>query len=133
VQQRSAVRSWPSGPGRQVLAVTAVLPRFLTAPLFRRRHRTWGATDEEVAAAMPGDVWYADDLLDNFARPSTRELVPVLQDLHLGQWLAMVPRPTERTAFVVDGFVVPEWLLWRTPNRTPATSGPAPGCWSRCS
>jgi hypothetical protein len=139
--------------GRQVGVAAADLPRFLAAPLFRRRHHTWGATEEEVAAAMPGDEllpdaqyrttraitiaatadevwpwlvqvgyrragWYADDLLDNFARPSARELVPELQDLHLGQWLAMVPRPTERTAFVVDGFVVPEWLLWRTPNRT---------------
>ena len=61
--------------------------------------------------------WYANDLLDNFALPSAREIVPELQDIHVGQWLAMVPRPTERTAFVVDGFVAPEWLLWRTPNR----------------
>ena len=30
----------------------------------------------------------------------------------------MVPRPSERTAFRVDGFVASEWLLWRTPNRT---------------
>ena len=30
----------------------------------------------------------------------------------------MVPRPSERTAFRVDDFVAPEWLLWRTPNRT---------------
>ena len=138
---------------RQVRDVLGDVPRFLTAPLLRRRHRTWGATPEEVAAAMPGDgllpraqyrctraitiaatpeeVWpwlvqvgyrragfYADDLLDDFARPSARVIVPELQDLHAGQWLAMVPRPSERTAFRVDGFVAPEWLLWRTPNRT---------------
>ena len=30
------------------------LPRFVTAPLARRRHRTWGATRAEVAAPMPG-------------------------------------------------------------------------------
>jgi hypothetical protein len=133
--------------------VLADVPRFLTAPLLRRRHLTWGATAAEVAAAMPGDAllpraqyrstraitvaappeqvwpwlvqvgygrggWYADDLLDDFARASAREIVPALQDLHAGQRLAMVPRPSERTAFVVDGFAVPEELLWRTPNRT---------------
>jgi len=30
----------------------------------------------------------------------------------------MVPRPSERTAFVVDSFEEPLWLLWRTPNRS---------------
>ena len=30
----------------------------------------------------------------------------------------MVPRPSERTAFMVDSFEEPEWLLWRTPNRS---------------
>jgi hypothetical protein len=80
--------------------------------------------------APPGDVWpwlvqvgyrragwYAGDLLDNFARPSIRRIVPELQDLRVGQWLSMVPRPSERTAFVVDSFQEPEWLL-RTPNRS---------------
>jgi hypothetical protein len=61
--------------------------------------------------------WYAGDLLDNFARPSIRWIAPELQDLHAGQWLAMVPWPTERTAFVVDSFARGRWLLWRTPNR----------------
>jgi hypothetical protein len=139
--------------GRQVLAVVGDLPRFLAAPLHRRRHRTWGATAEEVAAPMPGDDllpraqyrstraitiaappaevwpwlvqvgwrrggWYADDLLDNFARPSARTVHPEFQDLHLGQQLAFVPRASERTAFRVEGFAVAEWLLWRTPNRS---------------
>ena len=62
--------------------------------------------------------WYADDLLDNLARPSAREIVPELQDLRAGQWLPMVPTPSKRTAFVVDGFTEPSWLLWRSPNRT---------------
>jgi hypothetical protein len=143
----------PSVLVRQVADVLADVPRFLAAPLLRHWHRTWGATEEEIAATMPGDdllpraqyrctraitisatpdeVWpwlvqvgygrggfYADDLLDDFARPSARVIVPELQDIHVGQWLAMVPRPSERTAFRVDGFVAPQWLLWRTPNRT---------------
>jgi len=62
--------------------------------------------------------WYANDLLDNFARPSAREIIPQLQDLHVGQWLAWVPWPSERSALVVDSFVAPEWLLWRSPNRS---------------
>jgi hypothetical protein len=61
---------------------------------------------------------YSDDLLDNFTRPSAREVVPELQDQRVGQWLAMVPRPSDRTAFAVDGFARPSWLLWRTPNRS---------------
>ena len=62
--------------------------------------------------------WYAGDLLDNFARPSVRHIIPELQDQRVGQWLYMVPKPSERTAFVVDSFAVPSWLLWRTPNRS---------------
>ena len=139
--------------GRQVVDVIGDLPRFLAAPLLRHWHRTWGATEEEVAASMPGDDllpraqyrctraitiaatpaevwpwlvqvgwrragWYADDLLDNFGRPSAREIIPELQDLHVGQWLAWGPGASERTAFRVDGFVAHEWLLWRAPNRT---------------
>jgi hypothetical protein len=148
---------------RELQDVAGDLPRYLAAPWRRRRHRTWGATPEEVAAEMPGDAlfpraqyrctravtigaapeqvwpwlvqvgcgragWYAADLLDNFGRPSARELVPELQDLHVGQWLSMVPRPSERTAFVVDGYSRPSWLLWRTPNRSWAWRlSPLPG------
>jgi hypothetical protein len=138
---------------RQLGPVLVDLPLFLVSPLMRRRHRTWGATPDEVAATMPGDEllpraqyrstraitvdappgevwpwlvqvgyrragWYANDLLDNFARPSAREIHPELQDLHVGQWLAWIPWPTERSAFVVDGYAEPEWLLWRSPNRS---------------
>ena len=60
--------------------------------------------------------WYADDLLDDLAHPSAREIVPELQDLEVGRWLPMSPRPTETTAFVVDSFEAPRWMLWRTPS-----------------
>jgi hypothetical protein len=138
---------------RQLRDVISDVPLFLVTPLLRPWHRRWGATTEEMEAAMPGDHllpraqyrctraitvcvppeevwpwlvqvgvgragWYADDLLDNFARPSARELLPDLQDIHVGQRLPWIPHPSARTAFVVDSFEAPEWLLWRTPNRT---------------
>ncbi len=52
-RERAAVR------GKQLVRglvdVVAALPLFLTAPLCRRRHLRWGATDAEVAGAMPGN------------------------------------------------------------------------------
>ena len=46
----------------------ADVPRFLAAPLIRRRHLRWGATDDEVAATLPGD--------DRIPSPTTSPLVP---------------------------------------------------------
>jgi hypothetical protein len=138
---------------RQLRDVVADLPRFLTAPLRRRRHRTWGATPAEITATMPGDDllpraqyrstraitiaatpalvwpwlvqvgcgragWYADDLLDNFAYPSARRIIPELQHLEVGQWLPMVLKPSERLSFIVDSFDPPHWLLWRSRARS---------------
>ncbi len=47
----------PTGPelAGQIGAVLADLPRFLTAPLYRRRHLCWGAASEEGASSLPGD------------------------------------------------------------------------------
>lgn len=38
-----------------VLDALSGLPLFVTAPLYRRWHTRWGATDEEVRGPMPGD------------------------------------------------------------------------------
>jgi hypothetical protein len=43
---------------RQVGHVLADLPRFLTAPLHRHHHLRWRADQDEVDAALPGDVLY---------------------------------------------------------------------------
>ncbi len=45
---------------RQAGEVAVALPLFLAAPLLRRRHLRWGATDAEVAGAMPGDALIRD-------------------------------------------------------------------------
>ncbi len=139
--------------GHEIGAVIADLPRFATAPLYRRWHQRWGATVEEVAAPMPGDdvihgvafratraitidapptaVWpwlvqvgclragfYSDDLLDNYAHPSAREILLDHQRLEIGQWVPMSPTPTEATAFKVAGFEEKRWLLWQQPLST---------------
>ena len=63
--------------------------------------------------------YYSNDLLDNLARPSAREIVPELQHLEIGQWVPMAPtQPSETTALRVDGFEVDRWLLWRKPDST---------------
>jgi hypothetical protein len=137
----------------ELRTVAADLPLLLSAPLYRRWHLRWGATQAEVSATMPGDdllpdaqyrttraitiaappqaVWpwlvqvgclragfYSNDLLDNFAHPSARELLPTLQNLEVGQWVSMSPTPTEQTAFKVDDYEVNRWLLWRKPEST---------------
>ena len=40
---------------RAVLDALCGLPLFVTAPVYRHWHLHWGATDDEVATAMPGD------------------------------------------------------------------------------
>jgi hypothetical protein len=40
---------------RAVAEVVVGTPRFATAPLVRRWHLRWGATDQEVSSVMPGD------------------------------------------------------------------------------
>lgn len=64
--------------------------------------------------------WYSHDLLDNLGRPSATTIEPTLQDLQVGQWVPMSPKPppTERTAFRVDSFEVDRWLLWAKPDST---------------
>jgi hypothetical protein len=41
--------------GHAILDALSGLPLFATAPLYRRWHLRWGATDEEVQGSMPGD------------------------------------------------------------------------------
>jgi hypothetical protein len=138
---------------RQLREAGSDLSRCLVAPLRRSRHCTWGATEAEVAAPMPGDDllahpqyrstravtidappeavwpwliqvgcdragWYANDLLDNFGHPSSRRILPEFQHIEVGQWLTMVPEPSQKRSFIVDGFSKPDWLLWRTPIRS---------------
>ena len=62
--------------------------------------------------------WYSNDLLDNLAHPSAEELIPELQDLHIGQWVPMSPTPSETTAFKVASFEPHRSLVWEQPVST---------------
>jgi len=62
--------------------------------------------------------FYSNDLLDNLAHPSAREIIDEFQHLTVGQWVSMSPTPTETTALKVDSFAVNRWLLWRKPDST---------------
>ena len=41
--------------GRGIVEALGAVPLFVAAPLYRRWHLRWGATDEEIRGAMPGD------------------------------------------------------------------------------
>ena len=51
VERDTSERKIASG----VCDVVVAAPLFITAPLYRRWHLRWGATDAEVAGEMPGD------------------------------------------------------------------------------
>jgi hypothetical protein len=59
----------PRRIGRSILDVVVASPLFVTAPLWRRWHQRWGATDQEVRAPMPGD-----DLLAKASFNATRAI-----------------------------------------------------------
>ena len=64
--------------------------------------------------------WYSNDLLDNLGHPSAMTILPAFQQLEVGQWVPMSPKPppTERTALRVDSFEIDKWLLWTKPDST---------------
>jgi hypothetical protein len=59
-QTAQRTRSAERRIGRGLLELLPALPAFVLAPVFRRRHMRWGATDAEVAAPMAGDDIVAD-------------------------------------------------------------------------
>jgi len=69
----------------EIGTVVADLPRFATAPLHRRRHLRWGATDAEVAAPMPGD-----EVIDDVAYLATRAITIDAAPSAVWPWLVQV-------------------------------------------
>lgn len=84
------LRAWTPRPTRreladEALAVVADLPRFVTAPLYRRHHLTWGATAQECEAAMPGD-----DLVPGAQYVTTRAVTVEAPPHAVWPWLVQV-------------------------------------------
>ena len=69
----------------QVGSVLTDLPLFLTAPLYRRWHRRWGSTADEVASVMPGD-----DLFLKAQFISTRSITIDAPPAAVWPWLVQV-------------------------------------------
>jgi hypothetical protein len=78
-------RATPAELLAQIGAVLADLPRFATAPLYRRWHLRWGATDAELAAPMPGDA-----LLDAAPYRCTRAVWIAAPPAAVWPWLVQV-------------------------------------------
>ena len=119
-------RSWHLGWGATPAEVAAPLPGDQMLPTAQYRTTRAITVDAPARAVWPWLVqvgclragFYSNDLLDNFAHPSARELIPELQHLEVGQWVSMSPTPSETTAFKVADFKVNHWLLWRKPDST---------------
>lgn len=83
------VRAGTGITGTELLAevrdVVVDLPVFLTSPLYRRWHLTWGATPAEVSAAMPGD-----DRVHNAHYLSTRAITVDVPPDRVWPWLVQV-------------------------------------------
>ncbi|MCU1501498.1 MAG: hypothetical protein JWM12_852, partial [Ilumatobacteraceae bacterium] len=64
--------------------------------------------------------WYANDLLDNFGRPSAVTIDSRFQDLRVGQWVPMSPKspPSAHNAMRVQSFEIDRSLLWTKPDGT---------------
>jgi hypothetical protein len=110
--------------GRGILDALSGLPLFVTAPLFRRWHLRWGATDEEVRGSMPGD-----EIVPKASFNATRaitingppEAVCILEEYQtpkIGDWMPMYKKVNETTAFKVKAFDTNRWLLWGKPDST---------------
>jgi hypothetical protein len=77
----------PGSLARELRDALSDVPRFLGAPLVRRRHLRWGATDDEVAAALPGD-----DRVPHPDYVSTRAITIAAPPERVWPWLAQVGR-----------------------------------------
>jgi hypothetical protein len=94
-------------------------------------HARFEATRAIDIAAPPEAVWpwivqigfrragfYSYDLFDNLGRPSADRIVPELQDLDIGDRIAMAEPVTDVTAFRVVAVDPPRSMVWQKPDST---------------
>ena len=76
-------------PVRELARMTAEVlvasPRFLTAPLYRRWHLRWGATDAEVVSAMPGD-----EIVPDASFTATRAITIAAPPEEVWPWIVQI-------------------------------------------
>jgi len=70
---------------RSALDALSGLPLFATAPLYRRWHLRWGATDDEVHGPMPGD-----DLVPRASFNATRGITIAAPPQNVWPWIVQV-------------------------------------------
>lgn len=70
---------------RELRDVAVAVPLFVSAPLVRRWHRRWGASDEEATASMPGD-----ELVPGCQYRCTRAISIAAPPAVVWQWLVQV-------------------------------------------
>jgi hypothetical protein len=68
-----------------VLDALSGLPLFVTAPLYRRWHTRWGATDEEVRGPMPGD-----DIVPRSSLNATRAITIEAPPEKVWPWIVQI-------------------------------------------
>jgi hypothetical protein len=120
------VRPWHLRWGATDAEVAAPMPG---DELIRRAQ--FNSTRAISIAAPPEQVWpwirqigykragfYSYDLLDNLGRPSADVLVPELQSIEVGDWVAMAEPVNDTTAFRVRAFEEPSWMVWHKPDST---------------
>ena len=120
------LRPWHRHWGATAEEVRSVMPGDELLP-----HAHLEATRAISIAAPPEQVWswiiqigfhragfYAYDLLDNLGRPSASEIVPELQDIHLGDRVAMADPPNDTTAFRIARIEPAKALVWQKPDST---------------
>jgi hypothetical protein len=71
--------------GRGLLELLAALPVFAFAPLFRRWHMRWGATDAELAAPMSGD-----DIVPASTFTATRAIMIAAPPENVWPWIVQM-------------------------------------------
>ena len=92
---------------------------------------TFNVTRAITIVARPEEIWpwiaqigygragfYSYDLLDNLGKPSANRIIPELQQIEVGTWIAMSGKVTDETAFRVMAFEPNSWMLWNKATST---------------
>jgi hypothetical protein len=113
------VRPWQLRWGATNEEVARVMPGDEVVP-----RPTFNATRAITIKATPGKIWpwlvqigfgragwYSYDLLDNFGKASSEEILPALQHLSVGDFIPI--GPVKDAGMWVESFDPNRWILWK--------------------